>query len=67
MTTKVIIECPSNSHCDIKVSAVNARTKEPFGYAPTIKPGEKQEFYVHFSQSLLIEEVLNDNPSQAKE
>lgn len=67
MTTKVIIELSPKEHAAVKVTPVHAKTREPFGYSPTIQPGEKTEMYVHSNQSLLIEEVPCDDPTETKE
>lgn len=66
MTTKVTIQLSPNEHSSIKVTAVHAKTKDPFGYSPVIKPGEHVEMYVHSTQSLLIEEVPFDNSTETK-
>lgn len=67
MTTKVTVELAAHEHSSVKVTTVHAKTKDPFGYSPVIKPGNKMEFYVHLTQSLLIEEVKDDHPTETKE
>lgn len=66
MTTKVVLECPDNSHWHVKVEVrdrvydhtANAYTDD-WGLADSfvLKQTEKREVYIHSSRRLIVDEV----------
>ncbi len=66
MTTKVVIECPDNSHWHVKVE-VRDRVWDGAAHTHTddwsladsfvLKQGDKRETYVHSTRKLVVEEV----------